>query len=242
MREPRYSAPMRLLASLLALALLASGCDALTSVDSDGIPHDGGGGASSSSSSGPCLTPMDCPGMDTECVVLTCRDGRCGEGFVAYGTPTTTQVAGDCKRSVCDGTGDEELIEDDDNVPADGNPCTQALCAFGVPENPPVPVGTACDAGGGSVCDGAGHCVACILDTQCPTGGVCINNACNLCFDGQKDGQETDIDCGGPQCAPCAVWARRRRLCRAWTSTSTSFAWVVRNGPTWPRCYSSAMR
>jgi hypothetical protein len=203
---------MRALASLLALALLAVGCELFASVDRDEIPRDGGagGGAASSSSTGtvdaggPCITPMDCPGADTDCAFLTCRGGRCGEGFVASGTPTTTQVVGDCKRSVCDGKGGEALIEDDTNVPAGGNPCAQALCVFGAPESLPLPVGTACDAGG-TVCDGAGHCVACILDAQCAAGGVCINNACNLCFDGKKDGAETDVDCGGPVCVPCAV-------------------------------------
>ncbi len=45
--------------------------------------------------------------------------------------------------------------------------------------------GTSCQKG--DICDGAGSCVA-------PT-----------CFDGQKNGTETDTDCGGPSCAPCAT-------------------------------------
>ncbi|MBM4360233.1 MAG: hypothetical protein FJ096_19170, partial [Deltaproteobacteria bacterium] len=44
--------------------------------------------------------------------------------------------------------------------------------------------GTACDYDGGDVCDGKGLCVKA------------------NCTDGVKDGDETDVDCGG-KCAPC---------------------------------------
>jgi hypothetical protein len=37
---------------------------------------------------------------------------------------------------------------------------------------------TACTDGGGTVCDGAGNCVACNTDGQCPSGDVCTNHEC----------------------------------------------------------------
>jgi hypothetical protein len=42
--------------------------------------------------------------------------------------------------------------------------------------------------------------------TCCPSGQVCVSGACvpASCADGVQDGQETDVDCGGPDCAPCA--------------------------------------
>ncbi len=46
--------------------------------------------------------------------------------------------------------------------------------------------GTTCNDGGGTVCDGQGDCV--------PT----------HCTDNTKDVDETDTDCGGPSCGPCA--------------------------------------
>lgn len=49
---------------------------------------------------------------------------------------------------------------------------------------------TPCDEGGGAVCDGNGNCVAA------------------TCTDGVRGQGETDVDCGGPDCAPCADGAR----------------------------------
>jgi alpha-tubulin suppressor-like RCC1 family protein len=57
-----------------------------------------------------------------------------------------------------------------------GNACVSTFAAKG----------TQCDDGGGTVCDGSGHCVAA------------------ACTDNVKDGKETDVDCGGgPPCQAC---------------------------------------
>lgn len=45
------------------------------------------------------------------------------------------------------------------------------------------------DCSDGRVCDGEGQCAL-------------------SCTDGERDGDETDLDCGGPYCAPCPVGAR----------------------------------
>ncbi|MFT3774527.1 MAG: hypothetical protein QM820_54920 [Minicystis sp.] len=201
---------------LLALALGSAGCELIAGADRDRIPDatggsGGTGGAtatSSSSSSGAggaasCLFPADCPGSDTDCVVRTCDDGLCGAAPVAIYTPTTNQDAGDCQRSVCDGKGNEIAIADDTDVPVDLDPCTDDICSDGVPSNPPSGPGAPCNAAGGKVCDGQGACVECVASADCGAGLVCINNACSTCFDGKKDGTESDVDCGGT-CAPCA--------------------------------------
>jgi len=66
---------------------------------------------------------------------------------------------------------------------------------------------TGVDCGGGT-CPACGLGQACNLDTDC-TGGACdaITHACvsSQCVDHQKDGNETDIDCGGGICSACAV-------------------------------------
>ena len=50
----------------------------------------------------------------------------------------------------------------------------------------PAALGVACSEDGGVICDGRGQCIAA------------------SCRDGVKDGDETDVDCGG-SCAPCDV-------------------------------------
>jgi hypothetical protein len=60
---------------------------------------------------------------------------------------------------------------------------------------------------------GGGTCPACANGKACQLGGDCQSNFCNAhacaappqqCTDTMKDGNETDIDCGGGTCAPCS--------------------------------------
>jgi len=204
-------------AALGLLSIAIAGCELVAFADRDVIDAGaggrdagatGGGGAASTSSSGggvECVLPLDCPGEELPCVTRTCVGGACGTALVAAGAPTPHQLGGDCVREVCDGKGNAMLIADDADVPVDGDPCTLDRCTQGTPENPLAGAGTPCAAGGGKVCDGAGHCVACIGAGDCG-GGVCVDNACVAltCTDGKKDGDETDVDCGGPSCLPCA--------------------------------------
>ncbi len=65
-------------------------------------------------------------------------------------------------------------------------PCHVATCNAGVCGSATLPQGTTCSGNGGaSVCSATGACVAA------------------GCTDGVKDGNETDVDCGG-SCSPCA--------------------------------------
>lgn len=59
--------------------------------------------------------------------------------------------------------------------------------------------------GGDLMCNSAGKCVECIDNKDCPGfTNNCVNDVCvELCKDGVKSGNETDIDCGG-SCPDCA--------------------------------------
>jgi plastocyanin len=122
------------------------------------------------------------------------------------GMAATTQVAGDCEKKVCDGKGTASQTPDDTDLPDDGTLCTSNLCTNGVPAFPPVAAGTACADHGGKVCDGAGKCVGCVGDADCP-GGACSMSTCvgATCADHVQDGTETDVDCGGPSCPGCTA-------------------------------------
>jgi hypothetical protein len=68
----------------------------------------------------------------------------------------------------------------------------------------PVAKDTLCDDDGGKMCDGGGQCVQCTKNADC-TPGVCQDYVCHAatCDDLMHDPPETDVDCGGPDCAPC---------------------------------------
>jgi hypothetical protein len=67
----------------------------------------------------------------------------------------------------------------------DGNPCTLEACAGPSPIHIPAPDGTVCPS------------------------GVCMGGVCTFsCFDGLRNGTETDVDCGGATCPKCAFGKR----------------------------------
>jgi hypothetical protein len=114
-----------------------------------------------------------------------------------------TQIAGDCKVDQCNGAGVVVSVNDGNDVSSDSNACTADSCSNGALVHAPLMSGAACVQGGGTVCDGGGACVQCVTAANC-TSGVCVNNACETCTDGVKNGMETDVDCGGT-CLGCGL-------------------------------------
>jgi hypothetical protein len=104
-----------------------------------------------------------------------------------------------------------------ENCPGDDTDCQQRACAEGSCTVESTAAETPCDdsAADGKFCDGMGACTyECLGDPDCPTASnptfttcdvanhVCVPAACqNDTF----DGDETDVDCGGPTCGPCAT-------------------------------------
>ncbi|WP_437764976.1 hypothetical protein WMF27_32425 [Sorangium sp. So ce281] len=163
-----------------------------------GIDGSGGGGVVS------CTGDTDCPTPDSECAVARCVDGGCATEPVASGTPVKEQIAGDCRERVCDGDGAVTEVDDDDDLRDDHSQCTVDSCRDGSPINDPVEAGTWCSLADGGLCNPAGVCVQCLVDSDCPT-GVCIDYVCQAatCEDGLHNGDEGGIDCGGRSCPAC---------------------------------------
>ena len=157
----------------------------------------GGGGVAE------CVDKTDCPGQDLACIKRTCLGGTCGTKPAPLGTKVDSQLQGDCKAAVCDGAGQITSDPDASDVFDDGNDCTMDACSGDTAVNPPLAMGTSC---AGGKCDGAGHCVECNVNGDCDGGAVCSAHNCvdPSCLDQSKNGSETDVDCGGPDCAPCA--------------------------------------
>ncbi len=133
--------------------------------------------ASGTGGAGGCTTANDCPMIDTECVTATCTQGVCGLANVPDQTPTNSQSAGDCKKTVCDGQGSVAAVDDDNDIPDDNKQCTADKCSAGVASSVALATGTACAEGNGKLCDGAGKCVECLADADCAS-GLCTANVC----------------------------------------------------------------
>jgi hypothetical protein len=155
-----------------------------------------------------CTAASECPGVDTECQTRTCIATKCGVSNAAAGKVVSAQVAGDCKKSQCDGAGKVQAVTDDTDLPNDAKQCTSDVCTAGVASNPPLAAGTACNEGGSSVCNGAGGCVQCVNATTCPGADTacrtrtCNANTCGASFAaaGTKTPTQTAGDCQANQC------------------------------------------
>jgi hypothetical protein len=152
----------------------------------DGMGGDGGGGMAE------CAIPSDCPAPDTECQSPTCDAGVCGVAFEPAGTALSEQMAGNCSKAVCDGSG-ATTVEAEDDPFDDLNDCTIDTCnAQGTTDHAPTPVDASC-AQGGTVCDGAGACVECNTPAQC-AGGTCMQHICVPASCGDRRHQERQRD------------------------------------------------
>ena len=91
----------------------------------------------------PCLIAADC-GTATECVSYACAAQTCSATFASSGTLLADQTPGDCQSLECDGAGNTISVENDADIPVDGNACTGDVCTAGVPSNPALPDATVC--------------------------------------------------------------------------------------------------
>ena len=138
--------------------------------------------------SGVCDTGM--------CVAPTCDDG------VENGDETDVDCGNSCGQTC-------EVGERCD----DGGDCIEEVCEFTVCSEPDcfdgVHNGDETDIDcGGPECAPCDPDQGCAMDSDCAE-GVCdeMTGACldPVCDDGVKNGDETDVDCGGPDCGACDV-------------------------------------
>jgi len=76
--------------------------------------------------------------------------------------------------------------ESPSDCPGSDTTCRYRTCEQGQCGTEDAPLGTPCTEQGGELCDGNGNCVTA------------------ECTDNVKNGNETDVDCGGDSCPPCA--------------------------------------
>jgi hypothetical protein len=154
-----------------------------------------------------CNSASECPGTDNECRTKTCTGGACGFSYVPNGTPAGTQATGDCKQNQCDGAGSIVSANLPSDVPVDNLQCTSDVCTNGTPSNPPLASGAPCTQDGGSMCDGNGACVQCLVASDCGTNSdcasyACTNAICSVSFTsaGTPTSNQVSGDCKQDQC------------------------------------------
>ncbi len=176
------------------LLLSASGCSTTPCLD-DGFAQD---------------DPADCPAdsagsSETEDATgsddSTAGDA-CGNG-VQDGDETDVDCGGSCSSQCGSGGGcqnDDDCVSDAcsrDNLCEDPSSCTNGTQDG---DETDVDCGGSCETG----CDDGGSCG---VDTDCTSGSCQEDGTCgagNLrCEDGERNDEETDVDCGGPDCDPC---------------------------------------
>jgi hypothetical protein len=122
-----------------------------------------------------------------------CRRGRkrCGKHCVSL--QSDAKNCGSCGNACGPG---ETCVEGTCTSP-------QATCSDGVKNGAETDVDC-----GGPDCPGCQNGLDCSAGTDCASGfcqgGVCAQPA-PTCSDGIKNEGETDVDCGGPNCPPCAT-------------------------------------
>ncbi len=179
--------------------------DACSDHHQDGAETDvdcGGGTCAACDLGKSCSSDRDCASGHCDdanfvCVADACADHKSdgAETDVDCGGETcapclvgkTCLVDGDCASGACD---------------AESLTCVDDACADHQKDGKETDV----DCGGG-ICGTCDLSMGCLVDADCTSGScdaislTCVSNAC---FDHQKDAWETDVDCGGNACAPCA--------------------------------------
>lgn len=201
--------------TLFLLVAVAASCQFVSGVASleidEGLAAGAGGASvtsttasSSSSGAGGCVGASDCSGVDALCRVRTCVEGACGSEFLKQGEQSLSQLQGDCFVLECGADGAVMQVPYIIDVYNDENECTVDSCdASGTSAHTPDAIGVDCE--DSKFCNVAAECVECLTNNHCGV-GACSAGRCvpASCADAQKNGNETDLDCGGVDCAPCA--------------------------------------
>ena len=144
---------------------------------------------------------------------LTCSKGTCVPLHCTNGVKDSGETDKDCGGTV---SGCLKCI--DTQVCTSYKDCWSATCATGTCQ------ASACTDGkqnnsetdqdcGGLLCDPCVEFLMCVVPGDCKS-GVCLPaatagepNTCALptCADGVQNGNEAGLDCGGPDCPPCAI-------------------------------------
>ena len=149
-----------------------------------------------------CTAAADCTsnlcGTGGKCLAISCGDG------IKNGTETDIDCGGTC--SACADTKSCALAADctSKNCDSVSKKCVAPAC------NDSIKNGTETDTDCGGTC-----ATKCANTKSCAANTDCVSAHCDVagtkkciaagCSDAIKNGNETDVDCGGSDCSPCAA-------------------------------------
>jgi hypothetical protein len=141
--------------------------------------------------------------MPTDCASEGCTNGVCSLCGNKKQDPPETDV--DCGGNTCGKCGDGQVCGNNDDCLSSN--CFMHICISctnGKQDGQETDVDCGGPACAGTCDDGQ----KCVVNGDC-SNAICFTAAdgaktCNTCNSGQKDGPETDVDCGGGFCPKCA--------------------------------------
>ena len=171
----------------------------------------------------PCAVTKTCS-KDADCAMATCIGNKCYDSSCRDNILNNTETDIDCGGAACPACKDGRACGQSSDC-INGNPCIKGICFDSGCNNQKKDgheTGTDC---GGDQCPACDALQGCKQTADCKTGNTCIDNttltpcddatsSCqtntgtcypDTCRNGNLDVRETDIDCGGGLCLPCAV-------------------------------------
>jgi hypothetical protein len=147
-----------------------------------------------------CLADTDCIPADgcltgTSICVAQCVDGH----------QDGNETAIDCGGGTCPTCANGQACKVDADCMSDGCQSTTKLCVSQCSDGHQDGNETAVDCGGTDSCARCGNGLGCLVGADCQSlscgsGKVCLAATCS---DGIQNQGESDVDCGGPNCAAC---------------------------------------
>ncbi len=182
----------------------------------------------------PCRADEDCvsgvcdaidPGTGFGTCAITCEEGRWGSPCADC--PGGVGVAQCGGNGTCnDGAGGDGVCTCDAGFAPSGttasDSCTDCVVGYWGASC------TACEScNGGSCVDGMSGDGSCV----CPEGYHATSRCADSCSDGEQNGDETDVDCGGAVCDACGgggpTWAQQARITAADSAGADMFGFSV---------------
>ena len=152
-----------------------------------------------------CEPGQDCL-EDSDCTTDVCENGECQPPTCYDGVQNGNENGVDCGGGCPNACGQDDPCEEDFECEEgefcnDEGLCEESSCENGIQDT----FETDIDCGGVDCpdCDDGGTC---LQDEDCVSGVCDVENMVCLeatCLDGVTNGDETDMDCGGPDCPDC---------------------------------------